>query len=105
MGMKRNVTLDSTVFVSSWGWRDCDPCGSVCATTYKRAEKLALQGMRADARYAALDCDSEYKTIRAALYNIAWYGVSSFTFRDVAPYGESALEELNDNGFCYLDIP
>jgi len=99
------VTMASTVYVSGWGWRDNDCCGRVIATTRKRATKLAYAGMRDDARHA-VECDSEHKTIKAALRDIAWYGVHAMRLGDLVNEGREAydaIQGLDDDGYTYID--
>ncbi len=104
---KRNVTMESTVYVSGWGWRDNDCCGRVVATTETRAERLAYKAMRDEARRAQDDdCLVPVRPMRDYLDGIAWYGVHAMRLGDLVNEGREAydaIQGLNDDGYTYID--
>jgi hypothetical protein len=110
MAKRRNLTPESVVFVSTWGWRDCDPSGSVVATTERRAQELAEKGMRSDARNVADSGDGSIpyrQEYQKALDDIAWYGVHAETLSTLVTGLQTqwTIQELNENGYAYLDTP
>ncbi len=101
----RNITPESTVYVSSAAWRDNDNFVSVVSTTAKKAKSACHKAMR-DAARQAVD-DGSYETIRDAMDGIAWYGVHSFKLKDVVSEREldEAMDRLGDSFDYYAETP
>ncbi|HYX21768.1 MAG TPA: hypothetical protein VFA98_13060 [Thermoanaerobaculia bacterium] len=91
----------SVVYVAAAWWRNSDPSMGVVATTEKRAEKEIERQMR-DAARDARD-DGSYRTINAALDDIAWSGVHAEKLGTIAQGREveDAVADLEENGVWY----
>lgn len=95
------INKNTKVYSAAAWWRDSDPSMQAVALTAKRAQQKCEELMKYAAREAR--DDGSYKTIVAALDDIAWSGVHAFSLGDLASSREldDAIRDLEDNGVWY----
>jgi Fe-S cluster assembly scaffold protein SufB len=95
------INAKTTVYSAAAWWRDSDPSMQAVALTAKRAQQKCEALMKHAAREAR--DDESYKSIVAALDDIAWSGVHTFKLGDLASSREldDAIQDLEDNGVWY----
>lgn len=96
---------ENTVYVASAWWRDSDPSMGVVAMTRGEAEEDIAEQMR-DAARNARD-DGSYKSVDAALDDIAWSGIHAWRLGDIVSEDEleQAIADLESDGVFYPELP
>lgn len=98
---KAKITGNTTVYSATGWWRDSDPSMGAVALTAKKAQSKC-EALMKDAARSARD-DGSYRTINAALDDIAWSGVHAFALKDLASSRElgEAVADLENQGYWY----
>ncbi len=99
------ITGNTTVYVSSAGWRDNDTSMQVVGTNKAVVSKL-IHKMMEEAAERAYDEES-YASVDDAMDGIAYYGIHKFTLKDIIPRPSELLEairEIGDLGYYYPNV-